>query len=261
MPNYNDMETVRVTRAILDLLEARGISHRFGGGERWREGDSLFHAPDLELEPYCAIHAGQVLPARMGAFSYTGSQLLPSTRMGRYCSIGSGVRFIQTEHPLDWASTSPFSYSPAALEGLWRYLAREAKVTEFPAHRFDGKFADPVVLGNDVWVGDNVTFSGGVSVGDGAVVGANALVTRDVAPYAIVGGVPARTIRMRFPEALVERLRKIEWWRFGPEVLQPLDVRDAAGFVSRLEDSLTESPPRPLILTRLAASELRAAAD
>jgi hypothetical protein len=98
-----------------------------------------------------------------------------------------------------------------------------------------------------------------VSVGHGAVVGAGALVTKDVAPYAVVGGVSARTIRMRFAEELVERFMAAEWWRFGPDQLQPLDVRDPEAFVSRLEDRLATQPPPALELVPLSAAELRAA--
>jgi hypothetical protein len=103
-------------------------------------------------------------------------------------------------------------------------------------------------------------FSGGVKVGDGAVVAARALVTHDVPPYAIVGGAPAKVIRMRFPEETVERLLKLQWWRFGPDLLQPLDVRDVEGFSRRLEEQLAREPPAPLALTPLTAAEMKACA-
>jgi acetyltransferase-like isoleucine patch superfamily enzyme len=196
----------------------------------------------------------------MGAFSYTGSQLLPTTRVGRYCSIGSEVGFTQTEHPTDWASSSPIFYSPGGHEGFSRYILDDAKVPDFQIHPFDRKFSPPVEIGNDVWIGQGVTFSGKVAVGDGAIVGAKALVTRPVPPYAIVGGVPARIIRMRFPEPLVERLQALRWWRFGPDHIQPLDIRDPEGFASRLEDRLAADPLPELNLSPLTAAELKAAA-
>jgi hypothetical protein len=91
-------------------------------------------------------------------------------------------------------------------------------------------------------------------------VGAGALVTRDVPAYAIVVGVPARVIRLRFAEDLVARLQALEWWRFGPDQLQPLDVRDPEGFVSRLEDRLAKDTPQPLALTPVTGRELEATA-
>jgi acetyltransferase-like isoleucine patch superfamily enzyme len=253
------VDTLIVTPQLLDLLRQRRISQRFKGGERWRVGDTLFLNGDVALEPYCEIHDGNVIPARMGAFSYSRSMPMPSTRIGRYCSIGDNVRFIQTQHPTDWASSSPFSYSPGILDSTLNYL-RDAGVSSYAAYPFPGGNSEPVVIGNDVWIGDNVTFSGGVTVGDGAVVGANALVTRDVPPYAIVGGVPARLIRMRLPEDVAARLQGLQWWRFGPDVLQPLDVRDPTGFAARLEDLIAREAPAPLALTPLTHAELKAAA-
>jgi acetyltransferase-like isoleucine patch superfamily enzyme len=250
---------ITVTRELLDLLRAHRIAHRWSGGERWRPGEALHMSDGCELEPYCHILSGHVLPARMGAFSYSHSMLLPSLCIGRYCSIGADVEFLQSQHPVDWASTSPFSYSIRGLQGFLDYLQLDRKVTAFPLHG-DTFLSDPVELGNDVWVGQGAMFSGGVKVGDGAVVAARALVTHDVPPYAIVGGAPAKVIRMRFPEETVERLLKLQWWRFGPDLLQPLDVRDVEGFSRRLEEQLAREPPAPLALTPLTAAEMKACA-
>jgi hypothetical protein len=88
-------------------------------------------------------------------------------------------------------------------------------------------------------------------------VAARSVVTRDVPAYAVVGGVPAKVIRMRFPEPLMERLHNIAWWRFGPDVLHPLDMREPGPFVGRLEDALASpNPPRPLDLTPLTYDEI-----
>jgi acetyltransferase-like isoleucine patch superfamily enzyme len=249
-----------VNHRLLELLKARRIYHRFGGGERLRPGDGLFASEACELEPYVHVLAGEALPERMGAFSYATSPLLASTRIGRYCSIAAGVEFIESQHPAHWASTSPFSYSPYGLEGFRSYLVEERKLTSYPLHGALEFQSGPVTLGNDVWVGQRAMFMGGISVGDGAVVAAGAVVTRDVPPYAIVGGVPARTLRMRFADPVVERMLALQWWRFGPDVLQPLDVRDVEGFLDRLEARLAVDPPPLLGWPPLTFAEMREAA-
>jgi virginiamycin A acetyltransferase len=251
---------IAVTRGLLDLLRDRRLAHGWRGAERWRIGDRLHMGGDCALEPYAHVLGGYVLPARMGAFSYSHSMLLPNTRVGRYCSIGGGVEFLQSEHPTGWATSSPFSYAPQGLQGFHDYLTEDQRVASFDLHP-DTFRAGPVELGHDVWVGQGAMFSGDIKIGTGAVVAARALVTRDVAPYAIVGGTPAKVIRMRFPEPIVERLLASQWWRFGPDVLQPLDVRDPAQFLDRLEARLAEDPPRALDLTPLTAAELTAAAE
>jgi len=246
-----------ITQATLDLFRARRIYHRFGGGERLRVGNKLRIARACELEPYSHILEGLVLPRGMGAFSYAVSPLPPHVSVGRYCSIATRVEFIESEHPTDWVSSSPFSYSPQGLQGFRDYLIEKGEKA-FILHP-GAQFRDqPVTIGHDVWIGQGASFTGGVTVGDGAIVAARAMVTRDVPPYAIVGGTPARIIRMRFPEPLAERLRALAWWRYGPELLQPLDVREPKAFADRLEALLAETPPEPFAPPPLTYAEIAA---
>lgn len=120
-----------------------------------------------------------------------------SLTMGKYCSIGTNVFiFLGSEHRVDWVSTYPFPF-------LWP----EAKlILGHPTTKGD------VVIGNDVWIAFGTTILSGVTIGDGAAIGACSVVTRDVPPYAIVAGNPARIIRVRFDEETVQKLLKIKWW-------------------------------------------------
>ena len=121
--------------------------------------------------------------------------------VGGFCSIGSGAAFIMAGnqgHRYDWVSSFPFFYMP--------------EVPHFAGAVDAFQPAGDTVIGNDVWIGSEAIIMPGVTVGDGAVIGTRALVTRDVEPYAIVGGNPARLIRKRFDEARIAMLLEMKWW-------------------------------------------------
>ena len=122
--------------------------------------------------------------------------------IGKFCSIASGVKFIMgsTNHRLSSVSTYPFS----VFGGLW--------AERTPPHLSQLPFKGDTVVGNDVWIGYEAVILSGVTIGDGAVIGARAVVTKDVAPYSIVGGVPAKEIRKRFDPETVDALLLLRWW-------------------------------------------------
>ena len=130
--------------------------------------------------------------------------------IGRFCSLACGARFLfnSANHKLQSLATYPF---PIFFEkwGLERQQVAKA---------WDNK--GDIVIGNDVWIGYEAVILAGVTVGDGAVIGARAVVTKDVPPYAIVGGVPARVIRSRFTEETVKALLRLKWWDWPAERIQ-----------------------------------------
>ena len=127
--------------------------------------------------------------------------------IGKFCSIACGAKFLfnSANHALGSLSTYPFPifYDEWGLDG------------KNVADAWDNK--GDITLGNDVWIGYEAVILAGVTIGDGAIIGARAVVTRDVPPYAIVGGVPARLSRRRFDEATIESLLALQWWDWEPE--------------------------------------------
>jgi acetyltransferase-like isoleucine patch superfamily enzyme len=159
----------------------------------------------------------RLVSSRLGNCSYVSSRVeLYRCKVGAFTSIGPRVKTVHGNHPTQWVSSHPAFYSPRKQCG--RSFSTEERV---PEHRFlpeDPAFQ--VGLGSDVWIGADTVILEGVRIGHGAIVAAGAVVTKDVAPYAICGGVPARTLRNRFDDSTVERLLRIAWWDWPLSALE-----------------------------------------
>jgi acetyltransferase-like isoleucine patch superfamily enzyme len=147
---------------------------------------------------------------RVGRYSY-GSILKPGllprgTLVGNYCSVGTDLIVRRRDHPMERLTQHPFTYNCRL-----GYVAMDT---------IRGDEDNPLSIGNDVWVGDRVTIvSGCGSIGNGAVIAAGAVVTHDVPPYAVVAGVPAKLVRMRFDAETILVLEKSRWWNLSLEAL------------------------------------------
>lgn len=143
-------------------------------------------------------------------FEFLGDKL----KIGKFCQIASKVKFLMNGmfHSMNGITTFPF--------GIFSKDCQNA----YPSH-FRYPFKGDTIVGNDVWIGYNVTIMPGVHIGDGAIIGTNALVTKDIEPYTIVGGNPAQEIRKRFDNETIEKLLKIQWWNWPIEkILQNVKV-------------------------------------
>ena len=146
---------------------------------------------------------------KMGRCTYMGEKSVISGIVGRYTSIGSDVATISGRHPVDMVSTSPVFYASSAKQCGKTYVNKD----QFVEHvYYDEERKYRVKIGNDVWIGNNVVLMPSIEIGDGAIVATGAVVTKDVPPYAVVGGVPARVIKFRFTDDQIKSLCQIEWW-------------------------------------------------
>jgi phosphonate metabolism protein (transferase hexapeptide repeat family) len=164
------------------------------------------------LGRYTEIGArSKLLECELGDYSYiVNDGDMAYTKAGKFCSIAAMTRINPGNHPMWRASQAHFLYRASA------YFEGEADEEAF----FDWRRSQRVEIGHDVWIGHAAVVLAGRKVGTGAVVAAGAIVTKDVAPYSIVAGNPARPVRPRFPEAVAARLQRLAWWDWSHEALR-----------------------------------------
>lgn len=180
-----------------------------------------------------------VVESAFGDYSYAVNDCeIVYADVGKFVSIGALVGINPANHPMERAAQAHFTYRS------WQYFEDVAD----EADEFDRRRAERVRIGHDVWIGRAAIVLPGRAIGTGAVVGAGAVVTKDVAPYAIVAGNPARMLRPRFPEAIAERLTRLSWWDWPHAVLRRAipDFRalSAEAFLDRWEAEVAEGRVR-----------------
>ncbi|MDQ0472052.1 acetyltransferase [Labrys wisconsinensis] len=167
---------------------------------------------DSKLGRYTEVEEGcRIAETELGDYSYAMQHCqIWCSRVGKFANIAASTRINATNHPITRASLHHFTYRAG---DYWPDASDEEDF-------FSNRRENAVVIGHDTWIGHGVTIIQGVTVGDGAIVAAGAVVARDVAPYTIVGGVPARKIRNRFAPEIGERLRALAWWDWDHATLR-----------------------------------------
>jgi phosphonate metabolism protein (transferase hexapeptide repeat family) len=167
---------------------------------------------DTQLGAYCEVGARTILQeVAMGDYSYVVNDAqITYTTIGKFCSIAAMTRINPGNHPMHRASQAHFTYRASA------YFPEESDEAEF----FEWRRGHHVHIGHDVWIGHGAIVLPGRSIGTGAVIAAGAIVTKDVPPYTIVAGNPARIVRRRFSEDIANRLAELAWWDWDHETLR-----------------------------------------
>ena len=207
-----------------------------------------FTANKVKVSSMCKIEApcritGAVnckTHVEVGAFTtFDGEESdgrIRNLKIGRYCSVAKRVDIGLAQHPVNWLSVTPLCYfSNGGLGDLHR-----KSVHTIPFQNESGM----TEIGNDVWIGDRVIIMSGVKIGDGAIVAAGAVVTKDVPPYAIVGGVPAKVIKYRFSESVIKRLLELQWWNYDLADLGSIDWSQMPQALDLIEEKIEGGVPR-----------------
>lgn len=180
------------------------------------------------LEGHNIVGKADIRGSRVGCSTCINSGKLNDALIGRFCSIADEVYVIDSTHPLHLVSSSPGFFKSD------NHVFPDKSDLGFEEHlRTADGFS--VEIGNDVWIGSHVLMRGGVHIGDGAVVAMGAVVTKDVPPYSIVGGVPAKIIKWRFDQGSIAALLNIKWWEWDEDTVSQRykDFEDLNTFIKK----------------------------
>ncbi len=234
---------VFVNMTLKEKLLSNGISFLW-------QGD--FNLPlDCSFEAPCSIKWMAIEDSLyLGAFSYAVSGYYFATRIGRFTSIGEMVQVGRGNHPTNWFSSAPIFYEDfdSIYNNVDQSQIKNADLGNITKESFyysaPPSLVKPVVIGNDVWIGHGAFILPGITIGDGAIIGAHSTVTKDVPPYSIVVGNPARIVKYRFPDEIIRRFLQLKWWNYtiGSIGGIPIDnVQESLDIIeSRIENGLCE---------------------
>lgn len=176
--------------------------------------------------PTSKVESGSsFIESKMDSYSFCGFYCnIYLTEIGKFVSIANNVKIGGANHPMEWVSMSPVFYRGRDS------ISKKFSKFDLPVHKKS-------LIGHDVWIGDSAIILAGVEVGNGAIVGAGAVVTKDVPPYSIVAGNPARIIRYRFSDEIILKLSRTNWWDLNDKQILKLSkcIRSPEEFLRQIE--------------------------
>lgn len=218
------------TDALNDQLRRKGIVLQSVLGTRHMHEATAFEPPLS-----CSAELFFDYPLSIGAFTHVNGGFIRNVSIGRYCSIARDVQIGHGFHPTNWLSVSSLQYVQNYRD--WpSFIDPEKGGEAINLQHFE--YSKPTQIGNDVWLGNHAIIMDGLTIGDGAIVGGGSVVTRDVPPYAIVVGNPARILRMRFDERTIDRLLTVRFWRFTMNDLGGVHFHDIQKALNQIEEKL-----------------------
>lgn len=213
------------------------------------------------IEPYVLFKEGYYGISKIGAYTYfNGGNLTIKnvSKIGRYCSIAKDVSIGAIEHPTDYLSTHHIlmgSYHSNDLN-IKKYIEKNSENINVAKEKyFNGIGRAKNFIGNDVWIGEGAFIRKGVKLSDGCIIGAKSVVTKDVGPYEIVAGQPAKLIRKRFKDDVIKRLLELKWWEYDLSSLTPLNFSSIDKALDQLENTILSKKLKPVILPVLEIDE------
>ena len=221
------LKTIQKLQAEIKLLEAKNLKIVYSN----IEGIAL--GKNVSISEGCSIEKN----VRIGDYTYIrpGTYIRANSTIGKYCSIASSVQLGPIPHPTTWMSTHPFQYT---IDEIEPNVSARKKIYKY-------KTRLSCTIGNDVWIGARAMIKPGVSIGDGAIIGAHAIVTKNVPAYAIVGGVPAKVIKRRFSDDTIKELLSLKWWDLPFEVLSSgeIDFDDIHKAITKIKELKSSRQP------------------
>lgn len=218
-----------LTTEEMDVLSSNFIEYNNGPNRLIiKPGSSIYYEEGRVFESITRHPLGNILP--MGAYSYVvdSNQSIYFYDIGRYCSIARGVEVVNGIHPMHSVTSSAYHYGNWCINHSPKEFSYKGPVENFNRGYGRGR------IGNDVWIGGYCIIRAGLNIGDGAVIASGSVVVKDVPPYAIVGGNPAKIIKYRFEEDIIEKLLDLSWWDYSPDCFCDINMYDVEMFIETM---------------------------